>query len=117
MIMEDKIKSYKLDFLIGGTGGGNKRSQNRQKYIKKITSSIGNVDDTITCNVFVDVQFMFPGSTNRDVDNMLKILFDGLKLSRAIKDDVQIKKVLAEILENSKEPCILIDIYEYQPKI
>lgn len=63
-------------------------------------------------NVKLNVKFFFKNIYKGDVDNLLKSLLDALKLV-LVKDDNQIKKINAEIIENCfiQGIAIIIEIY------
>jgi len=68
---------------------------------------------TVCTPIMLDVCLYFKGRIS-DIDNVLKVLFDGLQYSRIIGNDSQIKKLTIEV---KKSPCqeayLDLAIYEY----
>ena len=89
----------------------NKRipDNNRAEFIRKFIelrenefdSRVSNKKSPFDKKVSIKVIFYFEGNYNGDIDNLLKTLFDALQKSGIIKNDNQIRRVNAELKDNS----------------
>lgn len=64
--------------------------------------------DTISFEVHVS---LYPPNTSRyDIDNQLKVLFDGLVRAKVIKDDSQITRLFVQKMENVEHGKVIVKI-------
>ena len=80
----------------------------KQAEIKKITDYIHSLVP-IREDVELSVKFYYPSGANvGDIDNLLKILFDGLQRANVLINDRQIKVLHAAIIEDDEMIEIVI---------
>lgn len=65
-----------------------------------------------TISFEVDVYLYPPTSTRYDLDNRLKVLFDGLVRAKIIHDDSQITRLFVEKMENIENGKVVVKIRE-----
>lgn len=64
--------------------------------------------DTISFEVHVS---LYPPNTSRyDIDNQLKVLFDGLVRAKVIKDDSQITRLFVQKMDNIENGKVIVKI-------
>lgn len=66
--------------------------------------------DSATISFEVRVCLHPPNLKRYDIDNNLKVLFDGLVRAKIIKDDSQITRLFVEKMENVKNGKVIINI-------
>ena len=96
--------------IKGRSGSEYKR---KKLFCNNFNLSIVNKKSIIQHPIYISVKFFFVESCNSDLDNLLKSVCDALQKSKYIVNDKQIKKINAEIIENTLIDGISIAIHKY----
>ena len=102
-------------FFIPKLPPGNCKSIDRQPFVcearKYIPQKVYNFSLSIKKTYAVQVDFHFIGKPTKDMDNMLKSVFDSLKQWYII-DDIQIRRLVCEVWSGSNLFGVGINIRE-----
>ncbi|HOB43673.1 MAG TPA: RusA family crossover junction endodeoxyribonuclease [Bacillota bacterium] len=57
-----------------------------------------------------------PDNRRRDIDNILKAVFDGLEVAGVIKDDSQVKRLSVESCEPCDGGCVVVEVAAWKAR-
>ena len=81
-----------------------------EKKVDNFFKTFGNVE-FLSGNLKVDIVFELKSCRKRDLDNLLKSLFDNLE-GRIFENDNQIYEIQCKKLHNCTQDCTIINIFE-----
>lgn len=105
-----------LNMLYATFKGTRILSAKGRKYKKAVSDIVLLTPDTkkLSGSVCVDIQVHVPDSRRRDLDNIVKIIFDSLGNAGLFEDDSQIDKFTVTRRNKEKDGYVIVEVKELE---
>ena len=108
-----------LNHLYATFKGRRILSATGRKYKKAVADIVLLTPDTkkLSGSVYIDIQVYVPDKRRRDLDNIVKIIFDSLGNAGLFEDDSQVDEFRVTRKEKVKDGYVIVEVKELEKKL